>query len=583
MKRLINITAKAATAILAVALTASCVFEKEDPAGKQDMQSVMVQLGINASGMAQTKAVIDAGEENATDAELLIHTIRFYAYIGETMVGYLDAENVTATTSLFMDLKLPASGTVDVDFYAVANEAGMYYDNDEVSMPDGIVGTNPDGTVKLAENIGKASFNEIKYSSLTDSQLTKGMPMYGSVTKRINVDAITGPNKQTGHQGHFILTDKVEMDLYRSLAKIGVYAAAVEGASVNPVIDSITFKAPGRRNLSYLFPAADQSELRARDNGISSMQEDRTFSTLTNNGSVGRRMAAFDIDKFNAEPSLYEILPPFYLAEVPYGTDTWDVPADASGRPAVLTIAYNLGKGTQTKYVDINMPEIKRNTFYKVFCLIKSEGQISIDIVVKDWTHGDEWVLEFDLPTATNPVPASSSFVDGAYQPHVQAPATMYYTFYTDENDNPIPTDAGAFSVDFRMTQPVGQSWTPTLNAASSRYFAINVYERNSGNKVTTPSIEASEDIVYTIKVYPLNPLSPMNPTQVAFSITYTPSWQGGSASYFLPINGTSATNLAWTEYGWTSGDYDANGDGVAPSTETIVITQIESPSAANN
>ena len=147
----------------------------------------------------------------------------------------------------------------------------------------------------------------------------------------------------------------------------------------------------------------------------------------------------------------------------------------------------------------------------------------------------------------------------------------MYYTFILDEFNRPIPTDDGAFSVDFQMKGPVGQKWTPTINAASSRYFAINVYERGSNEPLSDISIEAHKDKVYTIKVYPLNPLSDTAPTQVAFSITYTPSWQGGAASYYLPVNGTENSFL-WTEYDATG----ANKDGLSPSIETVVITQIE-------
>lgn len=580
MKNFRNIFLKTAAAALAVTLAAGCVFEKEGPSALT--KDVMVLLDVSTSDM-HTKAVIDGGNEDPTDAEKKISTVRIYAFDSTgKQIGYADNDNKN-DGKFHMVLQVPeGAATMTADFYVVANEGAMFYNNSAVT---------------LSEQMTVKDLKDIRYSSLM--QNTTDLPMYG-IVNNYELKLTQGTQHLENNGGHpagFLLTQTLNIELTRDLAKIGVYAVGdadalteTAGPEDRPRILSVTLNAAGRRNYSYLLPADDDAALKSRDADNPSLGEKRVFTTdmLTNGGVLAETLTkeqfavpATLLDKDWAPKAM--ILAPFYLAEVPYGSNAWNTPADPAGRPVVLTLEYALNKNDVEKYVDVNMPAIQRNHFYKVFCFIKSEGTITLKIHVLDWETGDEWVLEFDLPTATNPVPASSSFVDGAYQHHVQAPATMYYTFYTDENDNPIPTDAGAFSVDFRMTQPVGQSWTPTLNAASSRYFAINVYERKSGNKVTTPSIEASEDIVYTIKVYPLNPLSPMNPTQVAFSITYTPSWQGGSASYFLPINGTSATNLAWTEYGWTSGDYDANGDGVAPSTETIVITQIESPSAANN
>ena len=267
-----------------------------------------------------------------------------------------------------------------------------------------------------------------------------------------------------------------------------------------------------------------------------------------------------------------EILAPFYLAEVPYGTDVWNTPADPAGRPVVLTLEYALNKNDVEKSVEVNMPAIQRNHFYKVFCFIKSEGTITLKIQVLDWETGDEWVLEFDYPTYSNPVPASSSFkqqTDGtwAYDDIVYGTkATMSYTYTLDQDGNQVVSEAGAFSVDFKMSAPEGQTWMPTFDGSSSD-FEIRVYERDS--KARVRGLIAASDTWYTIKVIPLKPLDADGSLRKAsLMITYTPSWL--NELDFLMINGTSDNNLAWTEH------MPATGDIHEADIDKIVITQVE-------
>ena len=119
----------------------------------------------------------------------------------------------------------------------------------------------------------------------------------------------------------------------------------------------------------------------------------------------------------------------------------------------------------------------------------------------------------------------------------------MYYT----------GTEEGAFSVDFKMTAPSGQKWTPTFEGLSTDY-KIKVYD-NRGEEVSVP-VTASESL-YTIKIIPMKPEN-INKT-VKFGITYIPTW--ATSAEFLQING-SAGSLAWT----TSGSNE----------DVIVVKQIE-------
>lgn len=565
MKNFCNIFLKTAAAALAVTLAAGCVFEKEGPSALT--KDVMVLLDVNTSDM-HTKAV-----EDPTDAEKKISTVRIYAFDSTTgkQIGYADNDNKN-DGKFHMVLQVPeGAATTTADFYVVANEGAMFYNNSAVTLP---------------EQMTVDALKAIRYSSLM--QNTTDLPMYG-IVKNYTLKLTQGTQhlgNKGGHPAGFLLTQTLNIDLTRDLAKIGVYAvgdsdalATITGPNDRPRILSVTLNAAGRRNLSYLLPADNDEALKTRDADIQSLGEDRVFTTdmLTNGGVLAETMTKDyfkEPEELKNRASKAEILAPFYLAEVPYGSNAWNTTADPAGRPVVLNLAYKLNANDVTKYIDVNMPAIQRNHFYMVFCFIKPEGTITLKIQVLNWETGDEWVLEFDLPETT-PIPDTDSYdSDQKKYTHTTATpkdATMYYTFILDEFNRPIPTDDGAFSVDFQMKGPVGQKWTPTINAASSRYFAINVYERGSNEPLSDISIEADKDKVYTIKVYPLNPLSDTAPTQVAFSITYTPSWQGGAASYYLPVNGTENSFL-WTEYDATG----ANKDGLSPSIETVVITQIE-------
>ena len=573
MKNFRNIFLKTAAAALAVTLAAGCVFEKEGPSALT--KDVMVLLDVSTSDML-TKAVIDGGNEGPTDAEENISTVRIYAFDSTTgkQIGYADNDNKN-DGKFHMVLQVPeGAATMTADFYVVANEGAMFYNNSAVTLSKQMTVDGLDG------------LKAIRYSSLM--QNTTDLPMYG-IVKGYTLNLTQGTQhlgNKGGHPAGFLLTQTLNIELTRDLAKIGVYAVGdadalteTAGPEDRPRILSVTLNAAGRRNYSYLLPADNDAKLKERDATNESLGADREFTTdmLTNGGVLAETLtkAQFDntatlLDKDWAPNA--EILAPFYLAEVPYGTDVWNTPADPAGRPVVLTLKYALNANDVEKYVDVNMPAIQRNHFYKVFCFIKSEGTITLKIQVLDWETGDEWVLEFDYPTYSNPVPASSSFkqqTDGtwAYDDIVYGTkATMSYTYTLDQDGNQVVSEAGAFSVDFKMSAPEGQTWMPTFDGSSSD-FEIRVYERDS--KARVRGLIAASDTWYTIKVIPLKPLDADGTLRKAsLMITYTPSWL--NELDFLMINGTQDNNLAWTEH------MPATGDIHEADIDKIVITQVE-------
>ena len=544
MQNISNILTKTTVAVLAGILAVGCNFERVEPS--MDAEGVVVQLSVSADDML-TKAM----DESA------IQTIRIFAFdqSGKS-VGHIYENNPSADKKFHMLLTaFGTQGPISVDFYAVANEMAMYHNGSSVSL-------SADMTVE--------ELNNFVYSSLVTTH--EVMPLYGKLEDKSLV--LTNAYHMTDDHAA-IVAEPVSITLSRSLAKIGVYAAAVEGASKSPVIQSITLASAGRRDISYLFPASDMASLKERDSKIASLSQDRSFE-LSNSGIVTKQLAEqITSTGINVTDYYTEVLSPFFLAEVPYGSNAWDVAADASGRPVVLVIKYSFGEGTVEKYATINMPAIERNTFYQVRCLIKADGQLLVNISVNPWQAGESWDISFDFPTHIDPLLASSTYnsLNGEYPAHVfGTEATMYHT-----GSDEAPEEGGAFSVDFNISYPIGGMWKPTLSGASNDDYEIRLYERGSSERISDLSVtvkEETQDTWYTIKVVPKK--STLVGEKVTLSISYTNLYLGAEYAYLLQVNGGEETNLAWVEKDPNPTDeYEA-------STSEIVITQVDTPTSGS-
>ena len=552
MQNIYKIMTRAAAAILAVTLVMGCNLEKVGPS--MDAEGVIVQLSVSADDML-TKSL----DESA------IQTIRIFAFDQTgNQVGHIYEENPAAGEKFHMVLTaFGTEGSISVDFYAVANEKAMYHGGSSVS---------------LRSDMTANDLNNLVYSSLVTSYGT--MPLYGKLEDKVLV-LTDGYHVENDHAA--IIAEPVAINLSRSLAKIGVYAAALDGTTNNPVIESITFISSGRRDVSYLFPAQDAASLKDRDSRVASLTTDRVFflnsngqDILSNAGEVAKRLSdqitATDI---NVTDYYTEVLSPFYLAEVPYGSNAWDQAADPSGRPVALVIKYSFGENTVTKYATVNMPAIERNTFYQVRCLIKADGQILVNISVNPWIEGEAWDISFDFPTHSDPLLASSTYstLSGEYSAHVYgSEATMYHT-----GSDAAPEEGGAFSVDFNISYPIGGVWKPTLRGASNDDYEIRLYERGSTEKINNMSVvikNENKDTWYTIKVVPKK--STLVGEKVTLSISYTTLHLGAEYAYLLQINGGEEDELAWVEKASVAGDeFEA-------STVDIVITQVDTPTSGS-
>ena len=337
MQKINNIILRAATFLAAAVISVSCL-EKEDVA--KDMQSVMIELSVSSEGM--TKSTPSASEK-------AINSLRIYAFVGERLAGYISRGTIVEGDPFYMDLELPQTGTHDVDFYVVANAEQMVYQNDAVT---------------LSENMTRSQLESIRFTGLASGN---ALPMYCIQEEQINVSEITSAaNTEAGHEGHFILAKKVMLRLSRSLAKISLYAAKSEGSSATPQILDAKILAAGTRTYSYLFPQSQETL-----SAIAPRPNDRTIHSSALN--VEAEIVKDSNEAKDAEN--YDLVKAdVYIPEV-------------NSEDMVIRVEYAMSTGGEIRTGFVYMPQIKRNTHYKVCILISAEGQLIIaadTVVYKD-------------------------------------------------------------------------------------------------------------------------------------------------------------------------------------------------------
>lgn len=399
MQKTMNIILKAAAALLAVTLAASCVFEKEEPSQtQQKYKYVLVQLGVNTDKMTATKAdgdVVNASDADGNDVETAIKDLKVYAYTldasnNKVLRGYLSTQNVnaaaTATQPLLMDIKVPFEeygSTQQVYFMAVANAGGMTGTGDVIINS---IGRDPQtGALVLPESFGFEDFASIRYS-VADQTFANGMPMYcqTSAAVTVNLGATEGTSTSTapGHNGHTHLPVKVTLDMTRSLSKIEVYAAEDAGQGTSGTSNAgIQITGVELMNViadGPLFPAA------------ASTTKLTTNPTLAGNAVA---LSASATDK--ADPAKYtKVTSAYYLAENAagvtgkfyYGDDLAAIATTDNLKAATtLKIGYKVGTNGEEKFGYVIMPPIERNTWYKVLARITAGGQMNLTFVAQPW------------------------------------------------------------------------------------------------------------------------------------------------------------------------------------------------------
>lgn len=510
MRNITNIIRNILLCILAAFLSVSCMLEKDGPSVGR--RSVMIQMSVSVEAMTRAGAT-----EDATEAEKAIGSLRVYAFHGQRLAGYAVRQATALGEPFYMDLRLPENGVHDVDFYLVANEDEMAFEN---------------GLVQLSENMTREQLEALKFTGLAKAE---AMPMYcRHMAEPINVDAVSEvANTEEGHEGHYILQNPVEFVLERSLAKISVYAARISGASMVPQVLGVELLAQGTREYSYLFPQSDavldQVNPRMNNRVLSSSATD-IVSEVEKGSSAA------------AAPEEYTmVVDGVYMPEVRVGL-AYDDPgydwsrftgtaADAD-RAAVMHVEYTLGAGQDRRNGYIYLPRIERNHHYKVCILINAEGQIILNYVVADWDWDTDRMQDwfFDYPTHTYLLHEIPLDEEGL---HVSPP------------ERAMMSETVPFTGYFRMTYPQNDQWMPTLEGLNASNCDIRVYRIDDGMTSTqvTPPLGASENW-YRIEVWPKSGyLSPED--KVNLAITYTPS--GLTEIEYLLVNGSSS-DYFWPE-----------------------------------
>ncbi len=484
---------------LAAATVAGCTKTPAPDLGEE--LNVLLQMSVG------TRAVTE------TDAESAIHTLRVYAFVDGKAAGhfytpdYAALEDAASTASgtakhFLMDIKMYSLGTRDVDFYVIANEEAM---------------VTAGSAVRLDENTTETELKGFTFTSLNlGNGMALGLPMCCKKTETIDFASDDENNPQTvpGHEGHTLLAQKLSFELERAVGKIGVFAAKPIGEEGTLTVTGLSVTRS--RFVNFLMLPANLEE--AYDNE-GSQAAPRDLEIV--GGSVTAEVASGETDAAEYTPVQAEAYYPF---ENPWGSSNWSQAGSPRGN--ILTIKYRYDTDSQERTGTVYLPPVVRNTYYMVCCQLSNSGKIMVNYSVADWDDAEPYELEFaapeyELPTQSYPV-ASTPY----------ARPTVHY------NGDPAAQE-GTFSINFKISGPVGQVWTPTLLNATDADYQITVTQ--NGSPVAAPYLASADPYIITIRA-----LRPDNVGKtLEFAISYTPQWDPTGTS-LLMINGNSESELRW-------------------------------------
>ena len=490
---------------LAAANVAGCTKASAPDLGEE--LNVLLQMSVGTKAVAET-------DGTPTDAESAIHTLRVYAFVDGQPAGhfytddYATLEDVADVASgaakhFLMDIKMYSLGSREVDFYVIANEEAM-----------ATAGSAPAG---FDENTTEDDLNGFTFTSLDlRNGMALGLPMCCKKTETINfaIDDENNPQTAPGHEGHILLAQKLSFELERPVGKIGVFAAKPIGEKGTLTVTGLSVTRS--RFVNFLMLPGNLEE--AYDNeGSQAAPRDLTIV----GGSVTAEVASGETDAAKYTPVQADAYYPF---ENPWGSTAWNLPGDSRGN--ILTIRYKYDTDSQERTGTVYLPPIDRNTYYMVCCQLSNSGKITVNYSVADWDDAEPYELEFaapeyELPTQSYPV-ASTPY----------ARPTVHY------NGDPAAQE-GTFSINFKISGPVGQVWTPTLLNATDADYQITVTQ--NGSPVAAPYLASADPYGITIRA-----LRPDNVGKtLEFAISYTPQWDPTGTS-LLMINGNSESELRW-------------------------------------
>lgn len=489
--------------VLAAATLAGCTKAPAPDLGEE--LNVLLQMSVG------TKAVTET-DGTPTAAESAIHTLRVYAFVDGKAAGhfytpdYAALEDAAGTASgtakhFLMDIKMYSLGTKDVDFYVVANEGAMY---------------TAGSAARLDENTTEAELKGFTFTSLNlGNGMALGLPMCCKKTETIDFADDDSNNPQTipGHEGHTLLAQKLSFELERPVGKIGVFAAKPKGEEGTLTITGLSVT---RSRFVNFLMCPDNLENAYGNQGSSATRELATVDDPVLSEVASGETDASEYTLVQAEA--------YYPFENPWGSSNWSQAGSPRGN--ILTIKYRYDTDSQERTGTVYLPPVVRNTYYMVCCQLSNSGKITVNYSVADWDDAEPYELEFaapeyELPTQSYPV-ASTPY----------ALPTVHY------NGDPAAQE-GTFSINFKISGPVGQVWTPTLLNATDADYQITVTQNES--PVAAPYLASADPYEITIRA-----LRPGNVGKtLEFAISYTPQWDPAGTS-LLMINGSGEDNLTW-------------------------------------
>ena len=336
--------------VAAMVFLLSCTKE-----GRRSRDEMVRTVFLRVSTNLNTKADVF---EDPADEEKVVNSLRVYAFTNGHLAGY-HQQMSDVEERFLMDLTITGVSEEtyeqEVEFVIIANEKAMSMEED---MP------------QLGKSVTREDLDKLRFIAMNTSH---GLPMYhcGSVKVKVNQTRPMSDLDQavdiSGHEDHELLSQEFAFELERPVAKL-TFSMARRSEKIPEIqVKSLEMLARGTRHYNYLLPPG-----REVLEGLGPRLNDRPILDAN---------AAVIVDRL-ADVGFQEVAQA-YLSEVVFGSQEWNIPNEDNS--VVLHLEYSLGEGTEIRHAYIYMPEIKRNNWYKVNCIVSGEGQIIIRYSVRDW------------------------------------------------------------------------------------------------------------------------------------------------------------------------------------------------------
>lgn len=396
----------------------------EDLPGSDDndtnnSEGIVIRLGI--SSRADDNTIGGGDNENIANLKVWMikedNTASFYQEIKDPK---FDANGVYN-----FEMKVSILNTGKYNFYVLANS-------------DNISGIAFDKNTTVSE-LKTAYFN-----SISGGTGTVAIPMYGEYHS-INIS-------------NTILNYYVTVPIERVLAKLELYMARKNHENDLVITEAKLTSVPEK---GFIVPQslAGLSYNKTLDTGV--VQTDITGST--NDFEIRERFTSVT-------------LPSPFLLENPDGCLNEDISLSGNNNGYQLHLKYTLGQDECEK--TIYLTSIKRNTIYKVYCLVAdNEAETKLTLIPQEWDIHEEEYDFTDVATYT-----VNGWVEGSYN---------------DKNGNEIllKNRGEAAYIEFKIDAPKGGTWKAVLTNEDDFVFNGATDGDNGTNTTIKLGVQAKDPL----------------------------------------------------------------------------------------